>query len=115
MRISKSEEILNYDLEVATHSILVPGPALQVLLKVLLDVEHFADVTHAEGLALIDGEGLGRADGVLDLAAVEVMARQAVEVVLVERHQVDARDDARALDENLEDGLLRLDVQVLVP
>lgn len=102
-------------LKVAAHSVLVPGPALEVLLEVLLHVEDLADVPHTKGLALVDREGLRGADRVLDLAAVEVVPGEARVVFLVERHEVDARHGARPLDEDLKDGFLGFRVQVVVP
>lgn len=60
---------------------------------------------HAQGLFLVDSQGLRCTHGVLDLAPVQVMSRQAVIVLFLERHSRDTLKDAYALDEHLEDGL----------
>lgn len=61
---------------------------------------------HAERLLLVDGEGLRRADRVLDLPSVEIMLGEVGEVRLGEGHRGRALEDAHFLDEHLEDGLL---------
>ena len=70
---------------------------------------------HAQGLALVDREGLGGADHVLDLAPVEVLPRQRVIVLLRERHEVHLLQDPHPVDEDLEHGLFGLGVELVVP
>lgn len=72
-------------------------------------------MAHAQGLGLVDGEGLGGADDVLDLAAVEALARQRVVVLVREGHQVHLLELPHPLDEDLEHRLLRLGVELVVP
>lgn len=61
---------------------------------------------HAERFLLVDGEGLRRADRVLDLPSVEIVLGEVGEVRLGEGHRGRALEDTHFLDEHLEDGLL---------
>lgn len=54
-------------LEVAAHGIFESGSAFEVAIEGVRDVEDALDVLHAEGLLVIDGQGLGGADCVFDL------------------------------------------------
>jgi hypothetical protein len=101
-------------LEIASHSILVSRTPLQIAIETHLHLENLSDVAHRQGLRLIDRERLGSADRVLDLPAVEFVACQDVEILLGERHEVDLLEDADALDEDLEYGLLGLLVETVV-
>lgn len=93
-------------LEVAAHGILEAWPTLEVSVERHLHLEDLADVTHRQRFPLVDGQSLGGADGVFDLATVEFMPGQGIEVLLRERHQINLFEDANTLDEDLEDGLL---------
>lgn len=69
---------------------------------------------HAKWLLLIDRQRLRRAHCVLDLAAVEVVLGERVEVLVCKGHRIDALEDAHALDEHLEDRLLGFRREVAV-
>ncbi len=58
------------------------------------------------GSRLLTARGLGCADSVLDLATVEVVPSEDVVVFLGERHEIHLLQNADALYEDLEDGLL---------
>lgn len=94
------------NLEVSSHSILKARSALQVSVKAEQHVQDPLDVLHAEWLALVDSQRLCSADGVLDLATVEVVAGEGVEVFVLERRDFGAFENANALDEHAEDALL---------
>lgn len=71
-------------------------------------------MTHIEGLSLVDSKCLGSANCVLDLPTVQVVSCQACVILLIERHQVDTCDYSGTFDKNLEDGFLRLHVQIII-
>ena len=54
-------------LEVPSHRILVACSTLQVTIESIRDIEDTLDVFHAERLLVVNGQGLGSADCVLDL------------------------------------------------
>lgn len=54
-------------LGIAPHRIDIPRTPTEIVIEGLGDFEHTLDVFHGEGGFLVDGEGLSRADGVLDL------------------------------------------------
>ena len=57
---------------ITPHSLHIPRSTLQIALKGLGDIEHLDNVFHTEGFLLVDGEGLGGADGVFDLSHVRL-------------------------------------------
>ena len=91
---------------VIPHRILIPSPALEIPLKGERDIQHAANMDHAERLLLVDSESLRCAHRVLDLPSVEVMLGEVGEVRLAERQRGRALEDADFLEEHLEDGLL---------
>ena len=52
---------------VAPHCIHVPRSSTEVVVESLGDFEDALDMFHGEWGSLVDGEGLGCADGVFDL------------------------------------------------
>lgn len=70
---------------------------------------------HTQGFAAIDGQSLSRADGVLDLPAIEVVSGQEVVLLVGEICNGGFLKGAHPLDEDLEDGFLRLRVEDIVP
>lgn len=70
---------------------------------------------HAQRFTTVHSQCLCRADGVLDLSTVEVVTRQGVVVLIGETRDRDLLQGPHALDEDLENGLLCLDVEVVVP
>ena len=56
-------------LEVASHRILEARTTLEVTIECVGDIQNALDVLHAERLAIVDCQGLGGADSVLDLIA----------------------------------------------
>lgn len=100
---------------VAAQGVLVASTALEVNIEAVLDIKHLTDVGHAQSFTSVNGQGLGRSDRVLDLSAIEVMLGEIIVVLLGEGHQVDLLHDANSLDEDLENLLLGLDSEALVP
>lgn len=101
-------------LKVAAHGVLETGAALQITVKRHLHLKDLADVVHRQRLPLVDSQSLGRADGVLDLATVELVPSESVVVLLREGHQVNLLENAHALNKDLEDGLLCALVEAVV-
>jgi len=58
---------LYYTLGVAAHGIDVSRSTAEILVECLSDFEHAQDMCHRERRFLVDGEGLGGANGVFDL------------------------------------------------
>jgi len=76
------------DLEIASHGILISGAALEISVEAHMHFENLADMVHGQGLSFIDGKSLGCTDCVFNLAAIELVPGQNVEVLLCERHRV---------------------------
>ena len=94
---------------------MIARAPLEIPLKVGLHLEHLADVSHGQRLALVDSERLRRAHRVLDLPPIELVPRQGRIIILAERHEAGLVKHPHALDENLENGLLGSEIQRIVP
>ena len=66
-------------------------------------------MTHAQLHALVHGQRLSRAHAVLDLAPVQAMLAQAIEVVLPEHGRLDPVQLLDLLEEHLPDGAARFE------
>lgn len=101
-------------LEVTSHGILVASASLEISIEALQYVQELYDVLHAKGLTAVNSEGLGSADGVLDLATVEVVFGERIVVLLRDFRRRDILEGLHAINEDLEDGLLRLGTELVV-
>lgn len=54
-------------LEVATHSIFITSTTFKIAIKGIRNIKDTLDVLHTKRFLIIDGEGLGCADCILDL------------------------------------------------
>ena len=101
-------------LEIPPHGILIARATLQVSIKPHLHLQDLADVAHSQRLSLVNSKCLSCPHSVLDLATVELVPSELIVIILSEGHEIDILQDTNALDENLEYGLLRLAVKVIV-
>lgn len=77
-------------------------------IKAVLNVQDLRDVLHAKRLTLVDGQGLGGPDCVLDLATVKIMFCQTFIVTLGEGLEVNLLENTDSLYEDLENSFFSL-------